>query len=135
MSHHHAAHSHCGYGYPYYWYWTPYHAVPYGGSAPQLTCMKLPREIVADATATSKEAFIGGGENASLSLEYLKTGAAPTVKVSITDGGSTMVWSITTVPAEYQIKEHFTTVSPGATVKLDVVDCTARLRWCEIVSC
>lgn len=124
MSHH--------YGYPYYWYWPPYHP---GMCHQPLACMKLPQEVVADATATTRDAFIGGAEDVSLSLEYLKTGATPSVKVTITDSGSTATWSITTVPAEYQIKESLTTVSPGATVKLEVADCTARLRWCEVISC
>lgn len=135
------------YGYPYYW---QYYTAP---SYPPMICnnccqpahmcqcakplsyMKLPQEIVADATTTTKNAFIGGLEDVSLSLEYLKTGTTPTLKVTITENGSTAAWDITTIPDAYQIKENFTTVSPGAVIKLEVADCTARLRWCEVVCC
>lgn len=100
-----------------------------------LSSMKLPQELLADSTSLTNQIFIGGSEDVSLSLEYLKTGAAPTVKVTITEDGSTSAWDITTIPDEYQIKKNFSTVSPGAEVKLDVTDCTARLRWCEVVCC
>jgi hypothetical protein len=97
--------------------------------------MKLPQELLADATTSSSQTFIGGSHNVSLSLEYLKTGTNPSAKVIITEGGTTSTWDITTMPDEYQIKENFSTVSPGANLTLTVVDCTARLRWCEIVCC
>ena len=57
------------------------------------------------------------------------------VQVTITEDGSSSTWDITTIPDEYQIKENFSTVSPGAEVKLEVTECTARLRWCEVVCC
>lgn len=135
--------SYSPYGYPYC-YTMPYQPVICGSCcrpaqwcqcAKPLSYMKLPQEIVADAAATTKNAFVGGLEKASLSLEYLKTGAAPTLKVTITENGTTATWNIASIPDDYQIKENFATVSPGAVIKLDVADCTARLRWCEAVCC
>ena len=90
---------------------------------------------MAYSTTASSQIFIGGSSDVSLSLEYLKTGATATVKVTITESGQTTTWDLDTLPDEYQIKENFTTVSPGAEVLLEVTDCTARLRWCEIVCC
>ncbi len=148
-------HYHYPSAYPYYGYFgSPYaqwpyyaghyHPTPCGGcghaahscnpSAP-LTAMKLPRELLADSTTTSSHMFIGGSSNVSLSLEYLKTGASATLKVTITESGQTTTWDLATLPDEYQIKENFTTVAPGAEVLLEVTDCTARLRWCEVVCC
>jgi len=146
--HPHARYSYYGYhGHPYYqWAYCPApHHATFCSTCCQpanlcqclttLSQMKLPQELLADSTTPSSESFIGGSQNVSLSLEYLKTGATPSAKVTITESGTTSTWDITTMPDDYQIKENFSTVSPGANVKLDVVDCTARLRWCEIVCC
>ena len=150
MSHHypHNYFPHYGYyGHPYghgHYYANPHHPATCGGCgpaahhchpAPLLTAMKLPRELNADSTTTSSQMFIGGSRDVSLSLEYLKTGASATLKVTITESGQTTTWDLATLPDEYQIKENFTTVAPGAEVLLEVTDCTARLRWCEIVCC
>ena len=135
------------YGHPYY-HWQ-YYTIPYHPMVCSTCCqpvhlcqcqkplsyMKIPQEILADSTTTSQQAFIGGLEDVSLSLEYLKTGASPTVDVTITENGQTSTWNITTIPDEYQVKENFATVSPGAEIKLNVTDCTARLRWCEVICC
>ena len=88
-----------------------------------------------DGATSPKQAFIGGLENVSLSLEYLKTGASPAVKVTITEGGSSSTWDIATIPDGYQIKENLATVAPGAGVEIEVTDCLARLRWCEVICC
>jgi hypothetical protein len=147
MNHQHPYACYPWHGYP--WYQWTYYAVPYYSMycpsccqpahlcqcAKPLTAMKLPQELMADTTNPSSQAFIGGSEDVSLSLEYLKTGTSPTVKVNITENGTTSTWDIATMPDEYQVKENFSTVSPGAQVTLDVVDCTARLRWCEVVCC
>lgn len=146
--HPHTCYPHHGYyGYPYYQ--SQYYSAPYQmtycstcyqpahlcQNAKPLSYVKLPQELAADSTTLTNQIFIGGSEDISLSLEYLKTGAAPSVKVTITEAGSSSTWDITTIPDEYQIKENFSTVSPGAEVKLEVIDCTARLRWCEAVCC
>jgi hypothetical protein len=148
--HPHACYPHYGYyGHPYYQW--QYYTVPYQATycstccqpiqlcqcAKPLSYMKLPQELVADSTTSTNQIFIGGSEDVSLSLEYLKTTGAtsPSVKVTITEDGSSSTWDITTIPDEYQIKENFSTVSPGAEVILEVVECTARLRWCEVVCC
>jgi hypothetical protein len=135
------------YFYSYYYYpWQyaahpPAHCHHCGHPGPMCQCakpldkMKLPLEIMADATTTTQTSFIGGLEAVSLSLEYLKTGAAPSVKVTITDAGTSTVSDITPIDDGYHVKENFQTVAPGTTVQLDVADCTARLRWCEIICC
>lgn len=150
MNHHypHAYYPHYGnFGHPCYhgqYYAAPYQPMVCGScghvahpcqGTPSLTAMKLPRELTADSTTTSSQMFIGGSNDASLSLEYLKTGTSATLKVTITENGQTTTWDLATLPDEYQIKESFTTVSPGAEVLLEVTDCTARLRWCEIICC
>ena len=104
------------------------------------TYMKLPQELLANDTTSIQEAFIGGMKNVTLTLEYVKPkGAvtpAPAVKVTISFQGESTEWSA--IPAdddEYQIKETSSTVAPGSNIKLEVTNCTARLRWCECVSC
>jgi len=97
--------------------------------------MKLPQELFVDSTSSPKETFVGGVEDLRLTLEYMKTGTSPHAKITITDADGTTVWDITTIPDGYHVKEEFATVSPGSKVKIEVTDCTARLRWCEIVSC
>lgn len=141
MSHYHPMY------YPYYggYYAYPWYPWPYTGAgchpahhAPApLTHMKLPLEILADTATPSAHSFIGGLEDVSLSLEYLKTAASTSaiLKVSVTQAGTTTVTEVTPLADGYQVKENFLTVAPGATVTLDVVDCTARLRWCEIICC
>jgi len=103
--------------------------------AKPLSQMKLPQELLADATTTSAEGFIGGLEDASLSLEYLKTGDEPSLKISITESGSTSEFNITTIDDGYTVKENFSTLPPGTEIKIEVTNCTARLRWCEIICC
>lgn len=142
--------------YPYYggYYAYPYTHWPYATSAyyptfcsqcghPAHHCqcakplahMKLPLELLADTANPSQQTFVGGLEAVSLSLEYMKTGTSPSLKVSITETGITSVADITPIDDGYHIKESFLTVAPGATLKLDVTDCTARLRWCELICC
>jgi len=103
--------------------------------AKPLSQMKLPQELLADATTTSAQGFVGGLEDATLSLEYLKTGDEPSLKISITQSGSTSEFNIATIEDGYTVKENFSTVSPGAEIKMEVSNCTARLRWCEIICC
>lgn len=141
--------------YPYHGYWGhqhypwPHYAYPYmpmvctGCCQPAHLCrcakplahMKVPQELAVDGASSPKTAFIGGLENVSLSLEYLKTGATPAIKIAITEAGQTTTWDITTIPDGYQIKENFASVAPGAEIEIDVTDCMARLRWCEVICC
>ncbi len=100
-----------------------------------LSQMKLPQELLADATVPSAEGFIGGLHDTTLTLEYLKTSNNPSLKISITESGSTSDFSIATIGDGYTIKENFANVSPGAIIKIDVISCTARLRWCEFICC
>lgn len=128
MNHHHHPYMY----YPYGGFWGHHHQWGFG---PYPTHMKVPQELAVDGTSSPKSVFIGGLASASLSLEYLKTGATPSIKVTITEAGQTATWDITTIPDDYQIKENFAVVSPGAQIEIDVADCMARLRWCEVVCC
>lgn len=146
--HPHAHYPYCHgqyYGHPYYqWlYFTPAYNPMVCSTCCQplhmcqcqkpLSPMKIPQELLAESS--TQQAFIGGSEAVSLSLEYLKTGPSPNIDVKITENGQTSTWNITTIPDEYQVKENFITVSPGAVVDLSTTDCTARLRWCEVICC
>lgn len=125
MNHHH----------PYMYYPWPYYGYPYGPYAAPLSHMKVPQELAVDAASSPKTAFIGGLTNVALSLEYLKSGTTPSIKIAITESGATTTWDITTIPDGYQVKENFASVAPGAEIEIDVADCMARLRWCEVICC
>lgn len=98
----------------------------------------LPEEIAADSTNTSAEALIGGLSDVRLTLEYMadegKTSTA-TVVITITGSEETTTLEIKNIAAGYHIKDDFAAVKPGSKVKLEVNDCSARLRWCEVISC
>ncbi|NLI83728.1 MAG: hypothetical protein GX443_18900 [Deltaproteobacteria bacterium] len=95
------------------------------------------QEVSADTANPSREAFIGGSRNVRLTIEYMPvTGATtPSVKVVVTDSSDSSEWNVTTIPAGYHVKEDFASAAPGSTVKLEVKECMARLRWCEALCC
>lgn len=98
----------------------------------------LPQEISVTTAVPTEEALIGGTQDVKLTLEYTPdAGAAdPSVTVTITGtGGQTTTWKATNIPAGYHVKNDFVSVAPGSKVQLDVVECTARLRWCEAITC
>ncbi len=105
-------------------------------SCTQKNLMKLPQELTGDPTG-AKEAFIGGTLDVHLTLEYLPiVVATANVKLVITavDGTVTTV-DLSGIASGYHVKEDFTALSPGAKIKLEVTDCQARLRWCEVITC
>ena len=97
--------------------------------------MNIAEELFVDAASSPKEAFIGGLEDVSLTLEYMKSGTSPEVKLTITNGGETTAWDVTGITDGYTIKDDFASIAPGSQIKLEVTDCTARLRWCETIHC
>jgi hypothetical protein len=118
------------------------------GQQPSLMASLGPQLSVSDAAlaaaaargpATTGTAFIGGGCCVHLSIEY--AAQTPTqaciVLVGVKDAdGTTLIWAKTEQPgAGYRIKENIITTKPGATVTVDVVNATARVRWCEVFSC
>ena len=129
------------YPYPYFGFPSSYSACcpvcyqPYHLCCCKKSYMMLPQELFVDPATSPKERFVGGIEDVRLTLEYMKTGASPKVKITITDAEGTTVWDVTTIPDGYHVKDKFATVSPGAKIKVEVTDCRARLRWCEIISC
>lgn len=96
----------------------------------------VPEEISADKATPSGTALVGGAEEVHFSLEYAPDAAAvsPFVKVTITDAGGNSEWNLTAIPAGYHVKRRFASAAPGATVKLEVGETTAHLRWFELVS-
>lgn len=110
----------------------PYHLC----SCREKKMMQLPQELVGD-TASVKKAFIGGTRDAHLTLEYLPvTVATANVKLVITavDGTVTTV-DLSGMASGYHVKDDFAALSPGANITLEVTDCQARLRWCEVIAC
>lgn len=100
-----------------------------------LSTTKITCELVADSANPTSQVFVGGSTYVSLSLEYLKTGTSAKITVTTTENGQKTTWDLGALPDEYQIKENFTTLSPGADILLEVTDCTSRIRWCETICC
>lgn len=93
-----------------------------------------PAPAVGTATA-----FIGGGCCVSLSVEYAASVTTQPfiVLVDVTDSeGTAMLWlRQENVGTPYRVKEGVITTKPGATLRVIVLNATARVRWCEIFSC
>jgi hypothetical protein len=110
----------------------PYHLC---GCTPR-TRLLVPQELWSDAS-TSSERFVGGLADVKLTLEYMAVSgaAAPTVKVTIVDAGSSTAWEDAAVAEGFHVKNDFSTLAPGARLTLEVTETVARLRWCEVVEC
>lgn len=102
------------------------------------TSMILPEELTVDPSSSPKDTFIGGSGDVNLTMEYMSDGGTPasrSVKITITSGSSTTVWEETNIADGYHVKDNFASIPPGSTVKIEVADCKARLRWCESICC
>jgi hypothetical protein len=93
----------------------------------------------ANANAGTGTAFIGGGCCVTLAVEYAPSVATATsvVLVAVKDSeGTALIWA-RSEPAGtgYRVHECIITTKPGATLVVDVLNCTARVRWCEVFSC
>jgi hypothetical protein len=97
----------------------------------------VPFELSVTAEASPQEALVGGICTARPTLEYLvaEDAAAPEVTVTITFEGTTTTWSESAIAEGYHVKDDFAGIEPGAVVRLEAVDATARLRWCERLCC
>jgi hypothetical protein len=84
-------------------------------------------------------AFIGGGCCTTLSIEYAASVATSpfAVVVLVRDSEGTLLAWGRAEPAgtPYRVHECIITTKPGATVIVVALNCTARLRWCEVFSC
>jgi hypothetical protein len=98
---------------------------------------KVPFELAATASDSPQEAMIGGECAVRPTLEYfVEAGAAaPAVTITITSGGSTTTVSETNIEEGYYVKHNLPPLEPGTLVSVEVVDATARLRWCESICC
>lgn len=147
----HHPHMYPGAFLPYFCSWPPYYAVD--PAYPDMLCRRchhpphacrcgregrqsIPVEMAADTAAPKREAVAGGARKVRLTLEYTGTGVspAPSIKISLSEPSGTSEWNITSIPEGYQVKEDFTSAAPGAKITLEVVNCTARLRWFEELS-
>jgi hypothetical protein len=98
-----------------------------------------PGDVPERGAANTGTAFIGGGCCVTLAIEYAASVATSpfAVVVLVRDSeGTVMAWS-RTEPAgtPYRVHECIITTKPGATVTVAALNCTARLRWCEVFSC
>ena len=126
-----------GYYDPAYWQqWQPGYSHWHAGPGAPEPRMSVPEELSADTASPTKETTIGGAEKAYLSLEYTADAGAtsPKVTVTITDSSGSIDCSLTSFPAGYHVKRSFAFAAPGAKVKLEVAECSAHLRWFELVS-
>jgi hypothetical protein len=83
--------------------------------------------------------FIGGGCCVALAVEYAASVATTGfgVAVLVRDSeGTELIWRKTeTAGTTYRVHECIITTKPGATLVVEVSNCTARVRWCEVFSC
>ena len=131
----------------YYWpHWPPYYAPappewpapepPHSHGHHEEHIHMANKEVVADSKTTSTQAVIGGTKDVHLTLEYAvdSSAASPSVAVSISDLAGTTVFKAATIAPGFHVKEAFASAAAGATVKLDVSECTAQLKWFENAS-
>lgn len=108
-------------------------------SAPASMPMIFPQEMVVESTGEDEvegNAWVGGGADAYLTLEYAAAEEAtnPRIAVTTTPGG-TAVWEEAGFDATYHVKSDLPAVSPGTQVRVTVSQARARLRWCELLKC
>lgn len=112
-------------------YWVPYPAYypAYYPEHPPLVA----KDIAADSSTATAQTIVGGKGSVFLSLEYQHDAGAvsPSVKVTIQEPTGSGIWTITTIPGGQVVKHDFAAAAAGATVKIDVAGCTARLTWHE----
>jgi hypothetical protein len=100
---------------------------------------KVPHELNVPASSTAPaDALVGGtSDDISLSVEYLvePDAGSPSVTLTTTSGTSTSTWSDSTPTTGYHVQEGVLSVKAGTKITLAVSNVTARVRWCEIVSC
>lgn len=93
----------------------------------------------AAGTVGSGIAFIGGGCCVTLGVEYAPTTTtvAFAAIVMVADSeGTVLLWG-REEPAgtSYRVHECIITTKPGASLIVVTLNCTARVRWCEVFSC
>jgi len=93
----------------------------------------------AGGSTGSGTAFIGGGCCVTLAAEYAPTTTTPAFAVVVLVGdseGTGLMWGREEpVGAGYRVHECIITTKPGATLTVVTLNCTARVRWCEVFSC
>jgi hypothetical protein len=101
------------------------------------TLVVCPYELAVAPEGGPGEALVGGTGTARLSLEYAAAEAAEgaSVKVTVDAGGTTSTFEEAPTDADYHVERDLMNVSPGARVRLEATQATARLRWCETICC
>jgi hypothetical protein len=96
-------------------------------------------QITKERSAGSGTAFIGGGCCVTLAVEYAPSVATTAIGVAVIvkdSEGTSLTWERTEpVGTSYRVHECIITTKPGATLTVDVLNGTARVRWCEVFSC
>jgi hypothetical protein len=111
-----------------------------GTTLQALQITKLPAQL-SDAASNigGATAFIGGGCCVTLAVEYAASvaTAAFAVVVMVKDSeGTVLAWGREEAAGtSYRVHECIITTKPGATLLVEVSNCTARVRWCEVFSC
>jgi hypothetical protein len=95
---------------------------------------------IADAsTGAVGTDFIGGECCVTLSVEYAATVATAPFLVAVfavDSEGTMLLWArAEQAGTSYRVHECIITAKPGARLTAVAVNCTLRVRWCEVFSC
>ena len=98
-----------------------------------------PNDTIDTSNAAKGTSFIGGGCCVTLAVEYAPSVSTAKfiVLVSATDAeGTVLLWARSEAAGTgYRVHECIITTKPGATLTVEALNCTARVRWCEVFSC
>jgi len=94
---------------------------------------------ISDTNGAFASDFIGGDCCVSLSVECAATTstAAFLVLVYVIDSdGTVLLWGrVEKAGTTYRVHDCIITTKPGAKLFVAAINCTARVRWCEVFSC
>lgn len=93
------------------------------------------RELLVTTTVPEAATIIGGEEAVAITLEFLADTSAESPKVTLTIDDGTGATSIEEKDfgTEYQTRSGYFDLMPGTKLQLNVIKCTARIRWIERV--
>ena len=95
--------------------------------------------MTADAALATSTDFVGGECCVTLSVEYAATVATAgfmVVVLAVDSEGTILAWArVEKAGTPYRVHECIITTKPGTKLTLVAVNCSARLRWCEVFSC
>jgi len=96
-------------------------------------------QIGADTAVGVGTDFVGGECCVTLSVEYAATVATAPFLVAVLavdSEGTILAWArVEKAGTSYRVHECIITTKPGAKLTVLAVNCSARVRWCEVFSC